>query len=131
MIFDGLTARFAGNVQLRSSTQTALAPALEATLSERLDFQATGGQPTAELAHVLLEGQTTGIYVENLGLDEWGQQFSREQMKAKSLTIDRLAGKLHVAGPGWVSTVRRGNTALPGSPSGNASGLPGAVDVCS
>jgi hypothetical protein len=121
LVFDGLTARFAGNVQLRSSTQTALAPALEATLAERLDFQATGGQPRAELAHVLLDGQTTGVYVENQGFDESGQLVSREQMKARSLAIDRLAGKLHVAGPGWVSTVRRGNTAMPGSPS-NAAG---------
>ena len=121
LVFDGLTARFVGNVQMRSNTQTALAPVLEATLSERLDFQATGGQPRAELANVLLDGQTIGIYVENLGYDEWGHQVSREQLKARTLAVDCLAGRMHVAGPGWFSTVRRGNAAMPGAPSGGTS----------
>jgi hypothetical protein len=120
MVFDGLTARFVGNVQMRSNTQTALAPVLEATLSERIDFQATGGQPRAVLANVLLDGQTIGVYVENIGYDPWGQQVSREQMKGRTLAIDRLSGRLHVAGPGWVNTVRRGNAAMPGSAAGAA-----------
>src|SRR5439155_26308409 len=42
LLFDGLTARFAGDVQARTATQTASAPILEATLTERLDFQAIG-----------------------------------------------------------------------------------------
>jgi hypothetical protein len=37
-------------------------------------------------------------------------------MKARNLTIDRLVGKMHAAGPGWVNTVRRRTAALPGPP---------------
>src|SRR4029077_3462596 len=43
LVFDGLTARFVGEVQTRTATQVALAPLLEATLSQRVDFQALGG----------------------------------------------------------------------------------------
>src|SRR5207247_810550 len=43
LVFDGLTARFVGDVQTRTATQVALAPMLEATLSHRVDFQALGG----------------------------------------------------------------------------------------
>jgi hypothetical protein len=141
LLFNGLVARFAGDVQVRTGTQVALAPVLEATLSQRFDFQALGGTagsssgdarvgklPVApngqpELARVFLDGGLRGVYVENRGSDEFGQQTSREQMKARNLTVDRIAGKLHAAGPGWVSSVRRGSAGLPGA-MGGAAGLP-------
>jgi hypothetical protein len=102
--FDGLTARFEGEIQARTATQTAHAPVLEAQLTQRIDFAATGGQPEPELARVKLDG---GVYIESRGLDEQGQQVSREQLQARNLLVDRAAGTLHADGPGWVSTVRR------------------------
>jgi hypothetical protein len=142
LLFNGLVARFAGDVQVRTGTQVALAPVLEATLSQRFDFQAMGGTagssssadarvgkpPVApngqpELASVFLDGGMRGVYVENRGSDEFGQQTSREQMKARNLTVDRIAGKLHAAGPGWVNSVRRGSAGLPGA-TGSAGSLP-------
>jgi hypothetical protein len=125
LIFDGLTARFAGDVQTRTATQVALAPLLEATLSRRVDFQALGGPAAAlgggavaqqaappgvgqpELARVVLDGGAGGVYVENRGVNEFGEQISREQMKARNLAMDRIAGTLYAAGPGWVSSVRK------------------------
>jgi hypothetical protein len=143
LVFDGLTARFLGDVQIRTATQVALAPAVEATLSQRVDFQAIGGtagrapkpesvgRSTAEtrvdkpsvatqpeLARVFLDGGMQGVYIENRGLNEFGDQISREKMNVRNLTIDRLAGKMHGAGPGWVNTVRRGSGGLPGAPGG-------------
>ncbi len=115
LVFDGLTARFLGDVQIRTATQVALAPLLEATLGQRIDFQAMGQQPQPELARVFLDGGMPGVYIDNRGLDQFGQQVSREQMKVRNLTIDRSAGKMHGLGPGWVNTVRRGSS-LPGAP---------------
>jgi hypothetical protein len=133
LVFDGLTARFAGDVQTRTASQVALAPQLEATLSRRVDFQAMGGpaaalgggavtQQTApaatgqpELGRVFLDGGTAGVYVENRGVNEFGEQISREQMKARNLAIDRIAGTMYAAGPGWVSSVRKGEAGNPGA----------------
>jgi hypothetical protein len=134
LVFDGLTARFAGEVQTRTASQVAIAPLLEATLSRRVDFQALGGpaaalgggavtQQTApagvgqpELARVFLDGGTAGVYVENRGVNELGEQISREQMRARNLAIDRIAGTMYAAGPGWVSSVRKGSPMRPPTP---------------
>jgi hypothetical protein len=108
--FDGLTARFEGEIQARTATQTAHGQMLEARLAQRLDFAATGKQPQPELARVDLVGDLNGVYLENRGLDERGEQISREQGHVRNLTIDCIAGTLHADGPGWVSTVRRAGT---------------------
>jgi hypothetical protein len=127
LAFDGLKARFDGGVEIRTATQTALAPALEATLNRRIDFQVMGGQPKAELARVFLDGGMTGIYVENRGLNEFEEQISREQGKARNLLVDLLAGTLHADGPGWVSSVRKGSGfGVQGS--GDGSRGPGVAD---
>jgi len=120
LVFDGLTARFSREVQIRTATQVALAPTLEATLGQRFDFQAMGAQPQPELARIFLDGGVPGVYIENRSVNEFGEQTSREQVKVRNLTIDRLAGKMHAAGPGWVSTVRRGSGGVPGAPGGPA-----------
>jgi hypothetical protein len=114
-VFDGLTARFNGGVEIRTATQTALTPILEATFRERLDFQAMGGQPQADVAQVFLDGAMTGVYVEGRSFDEFGEQLSREQLRARNLLIDREKGTFHATGPGWVNSVRRGSAGLPGS----------------
>jgi hypothetical protein len=123
LVFDGQTARFAGNVEMRTTEQVANAPVLEVMLNQRMDFLATAAPTQPELARVILDGQTTGIYLRNEGHDESGQIVSREQLRARALQFDQLAGKLHVAGPGWVSSVRKQGAGM-GVP-----GLPGQVDA--
>jgi hypothetical protein len=59
LLFDGLTARFNGDVQVRSATQTALAPVLEATLTDRIDFQMIG-QSQRSVGQVPV-GQASGL----------------------------------------------------------------------
>jgi lipopolysaccharide export system protein LptA len=121
LVFDGLTARFEGDVSLRTDAPaaagqciTAQTPALVARLSRRLDFQATGGQPQPELAHVMLDGGQHSVYVESRSFDEFSEQISRDQIQARNLAFDRLNGTLHADGPGWVSTVRKGTAGAPG-----------------
>jgi len=108
LTFDGARARFDGNVVTRTALQTAHAPLLEATLSRRIDFQAAEGQPQAELAQVFLDGGMQGVYIESRGVNELGEQSSYEQMRFRNLMFDRLSGRLHADGPGWVSSVRQG-----------------------
>jgi hypothetical protein len=118
-IFDGLTARFAGNVEMRTPAQLALAPILEVTLNQRVDFQSIGSaarpersiqMPAAQpgLARVFLEGGQNDVYGKNDTLDELGQLVSRDQMRARAVIVDWLSGKMHAQGPGWVSSVRKG-----------------------
>jgi hypothetical protein len=119
LVFDGLAARFQGDVNVRTTGPTAShavqAPALVATLSRHIDFAATGPQPQPELARVLLEGQAAGVYVESRGYDAAGEPVSRDQLRVRNLVVDRLAGTLHAEGPGWASTVRKGGAGLPGA----------------
>jgi len=118
MVFDGLVARFMGEVQVRTAAQTAHMPMLEATLTRRLDFgtplaAATAGpMPTpVGLARVLLDGGEKGVYIESRGVDELGQLVSRDQMSVRGAVLDQVSGGLRAQGPGWVSTVRRGASA--------------------
>jgi hypothetical protein len=115
MTFDGLVARFSGDVEVRTASQTARMPALEATLNRRLDFALPPADMTpihaAEpvgLARVLLDGQERGVWIESRGVDEQGELQSRDQVNVPSLDLDQVSGAVHAQGPGWVSTVRRG-----------------------
>lgn len=106
MRFDGLTARFEGEVQIRTARQTVLAAALEATLSERVAFQPSGGMPQAELAQVSLEGGPSGLLLEHRAFDEQGALAAHERLVVRNLFIDRTSGRLSADGPGWLSSVR-------------------------
>jgi hypothetical protein len=111
--FDGLTARLAGGVEIRTAKQVVLAQTLDATLTEPLDFMETEKRPTVELGRLLLDG---GVLVKNYGYDEEGQQNSFDLLKVKNLTLDRANGTLHADGPGWGHTVRKTAGGLPGLP---------------
>jgi hypothetical protein len=115
LVFDGQTIRLDGEVEARTATQRVLCPALEVTLSQPLDLADLRGKKTMELGRLHLEG---GVYLENRGVDEFGQPLSHDQFKAKNLTIDRVNGRLHADGPGWVGSVRRGIGSLPGAGGG-------------
>jgi hypothetical protein len=119
--FDGQTIRLNGEVEARTATQLVMCPTLEITLSQPLDLANLRGKQPLELGRLHLNG---GVYVENHGVDEFGQPLSHDQFKAKNLTIDRLAGRLNADGPGWVSSVRRGIGNLPGAPAGIGSPPP-------
>jgi hypothetical protein len=143
LIFDGLTARITGDVEMRTVTpdaqqrggaaQLARAPILEAILKDRFDFQSMGrapglpsgspafaNQPASspaaqpQLARVLLDGGLPGAYVKNDGFDETGQLVSCEQMRSRNVAVDMLTNKLYAQGPGWVSSVRKGSPQGPG-----------------
>jgi hypothetical protein len=113
LTFDGQTVHIRGDVHARTSTQLAMAKTLDAQLSQRVDFAGSISGQQPELARLHLGG---GVFIENRGEDERGQQTSLDQGNFPNLTIDRAAGKLRVAGQGWVNTVRRAGELLPAQP---------------
>ena len=126
--FDGTLIQIEGDVHGRTRLQTVAAQRLEATLSERLDFQAPTSREQPELKRIRLSGPS-GVYLTNRGENEFGEQVSFDQAQFPNLTIDldRAAGTLHADGPGWVSTVRR-TAGLPGAPpAAGASAAPAPI----
>jgi hypothetical protein len=112
LVFDGLTAQLRGEVQARTATQVANCRTLDATLARRIDFAAPNPREPAELASLKLDG---GVFLENRGLDEQGEQVSYDLAQLKNLTLDRASGRMTSDGPGWVSTTRASGAALPGA----------------
>lgn len=104
--FDGRTARFEGDVQIRTAQQTVLAAVLEATLQEPLSFQPTGRPPQAVLARVWLDGGPAGLLLEHRAFDTDGCLAAHERLFVRNLHIDRMSSQLAAQGPGWFSSVR-------------------------
>lgn len=104
--FDGRTARFEGDVQIRTTRQTVLAAVLEATLKEPLSFQPTGRPPQAVLAQVWLDGGPAGLLLEHRAFDPQGRLAAHERLFVRNLHIDRTTNQLTAQGPGWFSSVR-------------------------
>jgi hypothetical protein len=104
--FDGRTARFEGDVQIRTARQTVLAAVLEATFQEPLSFQPTGRPPQPVLAQVWLEGGPAGLLLEHRAFDEEGRLAAHERLSVRNLRIDRTTSQLMAEGPGWFSSVR-------------------------
>ncbi len=109
LTFDGQTAEITGDVQARTKTQVATCKKLEATLSTPINF-ADMENATADLGKLKLDG---GVHVVSRSVDERGEQQSYDQLQVRDLVIDRAAGSLYAAGPGWLSSTRVGK-GLPG-----------------
>lgn len=139
LVFDGWTARFLGDVVLRTDAQTAHTPVLTATLNRRFDFSAQlpatttpSSEPPLALARILLDGQSQGVYVTGQSFDEFGVQQSRDQARLANIAFDQLSGAILAQGPGWVSTVRRRANISPadgGGPPTAATPVPQVPDL--
>lgn len=109
--FDGQTARFQREVQVRGTHKLdsgevleliVLGGLLDVALSQRVNF--SGGQASDDVnlgqltfgGHIYVEGQTT----------QSGAVTAKHKMQLHNLTVDQATGKLHGDGPGWLSSVR-------------------------
>jgi hypothetical protein len=119
LVFDGLVARFQGDVEAKTQQQWARGDQLAVTLSEKLDFaNVKSDQPssrgrdakTPEVDVIEFSGH---FAMENRSLDKQGQLASIEKMQAEGLRVEQRTGVFKAAGPGWVSTVRRGGAENP------------------
>lgn len=111
MDFDGQTARFQRDVQVRGTQRLESGELLEAfilgglldvSLSHRLSFADGAAPPDLTLGamtfggHIYIEGRTT----------QSGLVTATHRMQMHNLTLDQATGRLHGDGPGWLSTVR-------------------------
>src|SRR5262249_23318787 len=92
MLFDGLTAHLRGDVTARTATQRSVSQTLDATLTQRIDMAVNSIRQKPQLAKLHLDG---GVFIENQGLDEQGQQNSLDLMQVPQLTLDWTTGMLH------------------------------------
>ncbi|MGD9644944.1 MAG: hypothetical protein AB7U73_04475 [Pirellulales bacterium] len=122
MNFDGRRATFVDRVVGLLDQRTLRTGEMQVEFDERIDFAhpPRGRQP--EWASVACRG---GVRVEGETRRD-GALESVEQLRAADFSVRRVDGYVHASGPGWLSTVRRGGTALlPGAPGAAAVGPAG------
>jgi hypothetical protein len=126
MTFDGSTALLSGEVQATGAAQRTASETLEVTLAQPVDFAHPRQEGPTEVARLKFDG---GVYLENNGYSEAGSLESIERMEVRNLSIDRQTGALFAEGPGWMTTIRKGNTqALAGGAAATPS-RPGAASA--
>jgi hypothetical protein len=113
LTFDGQTALISGEVQARTATQLATCKTLELTLTRRIDFAAATSGEQPEMGRLTMDG---GVSIVSRSLNEKGEQQSLDRVQLQDLAIDRTAGTLNAAGPGWVTSTRLPTATLPGGP---------------
>jgi len=114
MQFDGHTAHFERSVVGRTATWLVRTDTLDATLQRTVDF-AHPPNPNSKAEPAALEQlECTGgphgrVEFENRSTDESGLS-SIDRMEAPDLALNRTTGGIDAHGPGWVSSVRRGDS---------------------
>lgn len=104
--FDGLVAKFHGNVEMKGPTQTGVAERLEATFTNRVGF---GGQRTAmDKVDVRKLSMIGSVELESEVFSEVGPLSSLERMECEQLSFDRPSGKIFAQGPGRIRSTRVG-----------------------
>lgn len=111
MDFDGRTARFQRDVQLRGSGQSSqgevfdllvMGHELSVTLNQAVDLGRDKPPQNLDLQELAFVG---GVFLQNTGQRQ-GSQTSFDQLQVRDLTIEHSTGRLHAYGPGWGSSVR-------------------------
>ena len=119
MGFDGRTARFEESVVASLGHQRLQTPTLEVRFRRPVPFGQATAQTKPEPEEVVCRG---GVLVESRSMDEDGPT-SVERAELRDLTINLVSGATRAAGPGWMSTIRRGGAnplleLAPGRPRG-------------
>ena len=126
MDFDGLTAHIVGSVVGESHTRHLRTPALDVTLRQRIDFAQPHPQDRSDVARIVCHGD---VLLENRTF-ELDKQTAIERMFAHDVMVDEVTGLIEGQGPGWVTSVRRGDEdplTVPGAQGpANVAARPGA-----
>jgi hypothetical protein len=104
MNFDGQTVQLRGDVIARTPVQRVTSPALDVSLTQRINFADPPRRDAVDVHFVKFLGQ---VWFENRSLEN-DELTSIDQMEVRDLEIDNQTGQLRAAGPGWLKTVRRG-----------------------
>jgi hypothetical protein len=124
LTFDGRTAHVVGGAAANTDTQRALAETMEVSLTKQLDFARPEKRDDVDVSNLLMQG---GVWLENRTMED-GQLKSMNRLDAKNLSVDRGTGDLFAEGPGWFTTVSRGNATKMG-PLAARPVQPGATSV--
>lgn len=108
MQFDGRKAVFEQAVVATTPDQTVQTETLEVGFKQPIRFSDPRGQPRPQLHRIGCHGATI---IENRSADEAGL-VSIDQMQVGNVAINLDSGELSAAGPGWVTSRRRGSSAL-------------------
>ncbi|MBN1590545.1 MAG: hypothetical protein JW888_13605 [Pirellulales bacterium] len=109
MEFDGRTARFEGGVHAATETQRLLTETLEVSLDRMVRFAQAGqlqDMDEKNLQELRCQGK---VWMESRSY-KGGLQESHEQFETQNLIINNTTGALTAAGPGWIRSIRRGET---------------------
>jgi len=111
MDFDGRTAKFLRDVQVRGAEQTqqgemfdllVMGHELTVTLNQEVNFSRDKPPEDLDVQELAFVG---GVYLQNTGRRQGGQT-SHDQLQVRDLKIEHSTGRLHAYGPGWGSSVR-------------------------
>jgi lipopolysaccharide export system protein LptA len=124
MSFDGQTARFDETVIASTPTMSLRTEALEVRFQQPMNFADEKTRQNPEVEEMVCRG---GVLMENRTFAE-DQQTSFDRMQVADLMMNMRTGAILAAGPGWLSSVRRGGAedeqaltmGLPGSASQGA-----------
>jgi hypothetical protein len=111
MDFDGRTAKFLRDVQVRGAQQSqqgeifdllVMGHELTVTLNQEVNLSRDKPPENLDVQELAFVG---GVYVQNTGQRQ-GSQTSYDQLQVRDLKIEHSTGRLHAYGPGWGSSVR-------------------------
>jgi hypothetical protein len=104
MNFDGRTIEFDKAVVARDDDGWLQTNSLAVTLSQEIRFgQASAAATTVDVQNIACHGAVR-LHYRTRANEELA---SLNDMVAGDLSIDRASGRIHAAGPGWISSVRR------------------------
>jgi hypothetical protein len=99
-----------GRAAANTDAQRALAETMEVSLTKQLDFARPAKRDDVDVRNILMRG---GVRLENRTIEN-GQLKSIDHLDVKNLSVDRGTGDIFAEGPGWFTTVSRGNAAKMG-----------------
>jgi hypothetical protein len=104
MDFDGLQAKFAEGVEVRSADQRLRGRTLHVQLTRKLQFSGSTSSEPIDIRHVSAAGN---VLIETRQYEQQ-QLMSVAYLQVPFAQLDRQTGELHAGGPGRVITVREG-----------------------
>jgi len=106
MNFDGQVMTFREQVVAQTEERRLQTEQLEVELAKRIDFSGRSQSPETEVHRVTCRD---GVLLVSRSFRE-GQLESIDRLAAQQLNLNETSGDLEADGPGWMTSVRQGNT---------------------
>jgi hypothetical protein len=107
MHFDGRKATFEQSVVASGPTQRLRTDVMEVQLQRPINFADAKMDAGVQIEQLRCP---SGVLLENNSLDPQGQIQSQDRMVLADMWVNLQSGALRASGPGWLTSVRRGNS---------------------